>query len=174
MEGNVHKVSERVPKTMGIWVHTYSSGGWGSRILKKSSLVCLVLHKETQKYRGVETPVGHTLSQDRAAFGRPCPQTLPWCIHSSRSLSWRRRGPQPCATGTPGETVDGSAGPWPLRPRTPGFHGFRRQRKVLAPDPYGLGLSWRHPTLTRILSYCSSIPKFFYVPFSYNENNNNN
>lgn len=152
MEGSVYEAFQRVSKAVGIWVHTCSSRGWRYGVLERSGPVGLVLHKGTQKSRGVGTPSGHTLSLGRGALGRPCSQTLPLCLHSNGSLSWRWRGPQtfpsPVLQGLLGEAVGGSAGPWPLGPQTPGFHGFYGQRQVPVPDcalQHGLGLSREAP-----------------------------
>lgn len=102
-------------------------GALGSWSLKRSGPICLVL-RGPEDQTGWD-PAGHTLSQGKAATGRPCslPPPLPRRSHSGSSLSGRRRGPQRwavldlpqlCASGT---SWGGSGWlSWARAPETPG------------------------------------------------------
>lgn len=157
MEGCGHVPSERTHKTVGVQVtHRYSSGDWGSGIPKKRLVQSVSFYTW-----GPRSPEGVGLLQATHKAGLQVGVLAPTsslgiCTKTGASLGG---GGFPrdyqfqtflgrVRQGLLGEAADGSAGPWPLRPQTPGLQSFYRQRQVPVPDPAlrcGLG-----PTYTRI------------------------
>lgn len=143
-----------------------SSGNWGSGILQKVQSSLPRLTHGDPGARSAWAPCrphakpGHSCLWVSLLTHSPLAYLLKWKppleMERSPGMASSRPSPAMCIRDLLGwwEAADSSAGPWPLRPRTPGLHGLSRQRQVPVPDAAlwrGLGLSREAPTHARIL-----------------------